>query len=97
MYNLTGTHSIASYVNRDNRSESHDSTHLDSFGVKYTPKQIKKFIGNKITFRIQADNSIMCGYFSNGLIDFVLKGDSLLDYTNLFSFLTNMKSIMKYY
>ena len=37
----------------------------------------------------------MSGYFSNGLIDFVLKGDSLLDYTNLFSFLTNMKSIMK--
>ena len=27
----------------------------------------------------------MCGYFCIGLIDFMLKGKSLLDYTNLFS------------
>ena len=27
----------------------------------------------------------MCGYFFNGFIDFMLKGKSLLDYTNLFS------------
>ena len=27
----------------------------------------------------------MCGYFCNGFIDFMLKGKSLLDYTNLFS------------
>ena len=26
----------------------------------------------------------MCGYFSIGFIDFMLKGQSLLDYTNLF-------------
>ena len=26
----------------------------------------------------------MCGYFCNGFIDFMLKGKSLLDYTNLF-------------
>ena len=31
-------------------------------------------------YRIQAHNSIMCGY-----IDFVLKCKSLLEYTNLFS------------
>ena len=28
---------------------------------------------------------IMCGYFCIGFIDFMLKGKSLLDYTNLFS------------
>ena len=27
----------------------------------------------------------MCGYFSIGFIDFILKGKSLLDYTDLFS------------
>ena len=27
----------------------------------------------------------MCGYFCIGFIDFMLKGISLLDYTNLFS------------
>ena len=47
------------------------------------------FIGNKniITniYRIQAYNSVMCGYVCIGFIDFVLKGKSLLDYTNLFS------------
>ena len=27
----------------------------------------------------------MCGYFCTGFIDFMLKGKSLLDYTNLYS------------
>ena len=27
----------------------------------------------------------MCGYFCTGFIDFILKGKSLLDFTNLFS------------
>ena len=27
----------------------------------------------------------MCGYFCNGFIDFVLAGEKLTDYTNLFS------------
>ena len=35
--------------------------------------------------RIQAYNSVMCGYFCVGFIDFMLKGKSLLEYTNLFS------------
>ena len=55
-------------------------TYFDSFGVKYIPKEIKKFIGNKniITniYRIQAYDSIMCGYVCIGFIDFILKGES---------------------
>ena len=43
----------------------------------------------------------MCGYFCIGLIDFMLKGKSLLEYTNLFSPLndyeTNDKIILKYF
>ena len=48
----------------------------------------KKFIGKKnITtniYRIQANDSITFEYFCNGFINFMLKGKSLLDYTNLF-------------
>ena len=44
---LIGTHWIALYVNRDNGSESYNTTYFDSFGVEHLPKRIKKFIGNK--------------------------------------------------
>ena len=36
-------------------------------------------------YRIQATNSVMCGYFCIGFIDFMLAGKTLIDYTNLFS------------
>ena len=48
-----------------------------SFEVEHIPKEIKKFIGNKNIItnicRIQAYDSIMCGYFCNRFIDFLLK------------------------
>ena len=69
-------------MNGDNGVTSRDITYFDSFGVEHIPKEIKKFIGNKnITtnvFRMQAYNSIMCGYFSIEFIDFMLKGKILL-------------------
>ena len=34
---------------------------------------------------MQAYDSIICGYFFIVFIDFILKGKSLLEYTNLFS------------
>ena len=53
------------------------------------PKEVKKFIGNRniITdiYIIQNYDSIMCGYFCIGFIDYMFKGKSLTDYTNLFS------------
>ena len=36
-------------------------------------------------FRIQAYDSIMCGYFCIEFINYMLKSKTLLDYTNLFS------------
>ena len=48
----------------------------------------KKLIGNKNIItnisRIQAFDSIMCGYFCTGFINFTLKDKSILEYTNLF-------------
>ena len=41
----------------------------------------------------------MCGYFCIGFINFMLKGKSLLDYTNLFSpnyYKKNDKIMLKY-
>ena len=73
-------------------------------GVENIPKEIKKFRGNKnvVTniYRIQEYDSIMCGYFCIGFIDFVLKGKSLLEYTNLFfpsDYKKNDKIISKYF
>ena len=96
-YKSIGTHWIALCVNANN------ILYFDSFEVEHTPKEIKKLIGNKniITniYRVQAYNSIMHGYFCIGFIDFMLKGKSLVDCTNLFSpndFKKNDKIILKY-
>ena len=86
------------YVNNN------DFTYSDSFGVEHIPKEIRKFIGNKNiktnTFRIQAHDSIMCGYFCIGFIDFIFKGKTLTDFTNLFSpdnFKKNDDIILSYF
>ena len=64
-------------------------TYFDSFGVEHIPKEIKTFINNKNIktniFRMQTYDSIMCGYFCSGFINFMLAGKTLPEYTNLFS------------
>ena len=72
--------------------------------VEHIPKEIKKFIGNKniatYIYRIHSYDSIMCQCFWTGFIDFMSKGKSLLDYTNLFSpnkYENNDKIILKYF
>ena len=92
-YRDIGTHWVALYVNNKT------VTYFDSFGVEHIPKEIIKFIGNEqsssakprnkniITniFRIQTYDSIMCGYFCIGFINFMFNGNRLTDYINLFS------------
>ena len=93
-----GTHWIALFCNRN------EIVYFDSFGVEHVPEEIKEFIGNKNIkaniFRIQANNSVMCGYFCIGFIDFMLAGKTLTDYTNLFSpydFDKNDQIILSYF
>ena len=66
------THWIALYA------LNNDITYFDSFGVEHVPKEVKKSIGNKNLqtniFKIQANSSIMCGYFCIGFVDFMLAG-----------------------
>ena len=69
---------------------TNDVTYFDRFGVEHIPKEIKAFIGHSLSittniFRIQAYDSIMCGYFCIGFIDFMFKGKTLTEFTNLFS------------
>ena len=69
--------------------KNNNVSYFDSFGVEQIPEEIKAFIGNKNIktniFRIQAYDSIMCGYFCIGFIDFMLARNTLTDFTILFS------------
>ena len=72
------------YVNNNN------VTYFDSFGVGHIPKEIKAFIGCSLSittniFIVQVYDSIMYGYFLIGFIDFMFKGNTLTEFTNLFS------------
>ena len=80
-----------------------NNIYFDIFGVDNISKEIKKFMGNKnITniYTIQAYDSISFGYFCNGIIGFMLKCKSSLNYTNLFSpneYKNNDKIILKFF
>ena len=75
------THWIALFCNRS------EITYDNSFGVEYIPEEIKEFVRNKNIkpniFRVQANNSIMCGYFCIGFIDFILPGKKMTDFTSM--------------
>ena len=81
-YKNTGTHWVSLFYKKK------EIVHFDSFGFEHIPEEIKKFIGHRNikanTYRVQANNSKMCGYFCIGFIDFMLAGKTLTDYTNLF-------------
>ena len=60
-YENTGTHWIVLFV------KTNEVIYFDRFGIEHFPKETNKFIDNKEIkaniFRIQAYDSIMCGYF----------------------------------
>ena len=64
-------------------------TYFDSIGVEHIPQEIKKFMGNKNIkaniYCVQANDSVVCGYFCIGFLDFMFAGKTLTDYTALFS------------
>ena len=84
--------------------KKNEIVYFDSFGVENIPEEITEFIRNKNIkaniFRVQANNSVMCGYFCIGFIDFMLAGKTLTDYTILFSphdFNKNDQIILSYF
>ena len=82
-YSDIGTHWVALCV------QNNDVTYFDNFGVEHIPKEIRTFNSNKKIktdiFRIQAYDSIMCGYFCIGFFDFTLAGEPLTEFANPFS------------
>ena len=78
--------------------------YFHSFSVEHIPKETKTFIDNNNIktniSRIEAYDSIMCQYFCIGFIDFMLEGETLTEYTNLFSpnnFKKNDDIILNYF
>ena len=66
-YKNVGTHWIALFCNKNT------TIYFDNFIVEHIPKEIKKFIENKNIkaniFRVEENDSVMCGYFCIGFID----------------------------
>ena len=73
---VVGTHWIALFCNRN------EIFYFDSSGVEHVPEQIQEFVGNKKIktniFGVQSNNSVMCGCFCIGFIDFMLAGKNWL-------------------
>ena len=78
-----GTHWVAISI------EGNTAAYFDSFGIEYVPREVlNKIKYESIThniFRIQYEDSIMCGFYFMTLIEYLLAGKTLLDYTDLFS------------
>ena len=92
-YENTGTHWVSLFV------KTNEVIYFDSFGIEHIQNEINKFIGNEQSssakarnkniisniFRLQAYDSIICGHYCIEFINYMLKGKTSLDYTNLFS------------
>ena len=87
-YSDSGTHCVALHLGEASPKDvqNNNVTYLilseqNIFG--------KKFVNNKTIktniFRIQANDSIMCGYFCIGFIDFMLARKTLIEFANIFS------------
>ena len=77
---------------------------LYTFGIEYIPQEVLNKIKDKSIahniFRIQDNESIICGFYCIAFIEYILAGKTLLDYTNLFSpndCKKNDKIIYKYF
>ena len=81
-YANVGTHWIALFCSRN------EIAYFDSFGDEHVSEEIKEFVENKNIkaniFRVQANDSVMCGSFCIGFIGFMLADKKPTDYTSLF-------------
>ena len=96
--NSKETHWVSLLINKNT------AIYFDSFGIEYIPQEaLSKIRDKSIThniFRIQDSESIMCGFYCNAFIEYMLAGKRLLDYTNLFSmndYKENDKIIYKHF
>ena len=94
-YKDTGTHYIALFCKKKVKLCT-----LIVLVLNMYLKKLKSLLVIANIFRVQANNSTMCGYFCIGFIDFMLAVKTLIDYTNLFSpydFNKNDSIILSYF
>ena len=84
--------------------KNNEVIYFHGLGVEHVHKEIMHFTGNKNIktniFKIQADNSIISGYFCIGFVNYMLSGKTLVDYTSFFSpydFERNDKIILSFF
>ena len=67
---------------------NNEITYFDSFGDEHVHTETEKIFGHKNIkaniFRIQSNNSVMCGYFCFGFIDSILTGKTSIDFISFF-------------
>ena len=90
-----GTHWVSFFIDRNTAVD------VDSFGNEYIPQEVLNKIKYKSitlnTFRIQDNESIMCGFYCIAFIEYMLAGKTLLDYTKFFSLNDYKKNDMMIY
>ena len=93
-----GTHWVSLIIDRNT------AAYFDSFAIEYIPLKVLNNMKDKSVthniFRLQDDESIICRFSCIALIEYILAGKTLLDYTNLFSlsdYKKNDKIICKYF
>ena len=96
--NSKGIHWVSLFIDKNL------AVYSDSFEIEYIPQKILNKIKDKsIThniFRIQDNESVMCGFYYIAFIEYMFAGKTLLEYTDLFSvsdYKKNYKIIYKYF
>ena len=78
-----GMHWVSLFIDKNT------AVYFDSFGIEYISQEpFRKVKDKSITrniFRLQDDDSIMCGFHCFVVIEYMLALKTLLSYTNLFS------------
>ena len=69
--------------------QTNKTVYFDLFEIEYTSQEVFNKINEKsITynaFRTQSDDFIMCWFYCNVFIEYMIAGKTLLQYKNLFS------------
>ena len=77
------THKVSLFI------DINKDAYLDSFEIEYIPQEVLNKIKDiSVThniFRIQDNESFMCGFEYIDFIEYMLEGKTLLDYTSFFS------------
>ena len=83
MQKRKGTHLVSLFVDRNT------AVYFDSFKIEYVPQKVLNKIKYKSVihniFRMQDNDSTMCGFYCIAFIEYILAGKTWLGYPNLFS------------